>query len=94
MEYLVYFIVSFVRIILTFLQFMMLGRAIMSWFIRDGDSKLYDFLYYTTEPAIVPIRWLLAKMGLSGDGMMIDISFFVTVLVLSVVQILLPVVTL
>ncbi|MBE6618665.1 MAG: YggT family protein [Ruminococcaceae bacterium] len=93
MSYFVYFIVYFVRIILSLLQFLMLARAVMSWFVRDEGSKIYDFLYYATEPAVYPVRWLLGKFGLSGDSMMIDISFLVTVILLSLVQIFLPAVS-
>ena len=93
MDYFVYFLVSFVRIILTLLQFLMFGRAIMSWFVHDENPKIYDFLYYATEPAVYPVRWLLGKFGLSGDSMPIDISFLVSVIVLSMVQLFLPVVS-
>lgn len=72
---------------------MMLARAVMSLFVHDEESKISDFLYYATEPAIYPVRWVLGKLGLSGDGMPIDISFLVTVILLSLVQLLLPRIT-
>ena len=94
MNYFIYFIVYFVYGIIAILQLLMLARAVMSWFIQDdGPSRIYDFLYYATEPAIYPVRRLLHKLGLDGDGMMIDISFLVTVMILSVVQLILPVVS-
>lgn len=95
MNYFVYFIVYFVYGIITILQFLMMARAVMSWFIQDDDSpsRIYDFLYYATEPVIYPVRRLLQKLGLAGEGMMIDISFLVTVLILFIVQMMLPVVS-
>lgn len=80
--------------ILTVLQLLMLVRAVSSWFIQDEGSKFYDFLYYATEPAIYPVRWLFSKFGSSLDGMMIDIPFLVTVVLISLVQLLLPTVSL
>ena len=96
MDYFVYFIVYFVYGIILILQFLMMARAIMSWFIQDDDSpsRIYDILYYATEPVIYPVRRLLHKIGLAGDGMMIDISFLVTYIILWVVQMMLPVVSL
>lgn len=95
MNYFIYFIVYFVYGIILILQFLMLARAVMSWFVQDdgGPSRIYDFLYYATEPVIYPVRRLLHKLGLDGDGMMIDISFLVTVMILWVVQLMLPVVS-
>ena len=94
MNYFIYFIVYFVYGIILVLQFLMMARAIMSWFVQDDDgpSRIYDFLYYATEPVIYPVRRLLQKLGLAGDGMMIDISFLVTVIILWTVELLLPVV--
>ncbi len=94
MDYLVYFIVYFVYGLISVIQLLMLVRAVMSWFVQDEGSRFYDFLYYATEPVIYPVRWLLQKLGLAGDGMMIDISFLVTVILLSLVQLLLPAVSL
>ncbi len=93
MDYLVYFIVYFVYGIISVIQLLMLVRAVMSWFVQDEGSKLWSFLYYATEPVIYPVRWILHKIGLAGDGMMIDVSFLVTVILLSLVQLLLPVVS-
>mgnify|MGYP003319661716 CR=1 FL=1 len=93
MNYFVYFIVYFVYGIITILQFLMMARAVMSWFVQDDSpSRIYDFLYYATEPVIYPVRCLLHKLGLDGDGM-IDISFLVTVLILFAVQMMLPVIS-
>ena len=92
MDYAVYFLVYFVRLVLSLLQILVFARIIMSWFVQDGSSKVYDFLYYATEPVVCPVRKLLSKF--MPDGFMIDISILLTTILLSVVQILLPVVTL
>ena len=94
MNYFIYFVVYFVYGIILILQFLMMARAIMSWFVQDDSpSRIYDFLYYATEPVIYPVRSLLHKLGLAGDGMMIDFSFLITVMLLWVVQLMLPAVS-
>lgn len=94
MDYFVYFIVYFVYGIILILQFLMMARAVMSWFVQDDSpSRIYDFLYYATEPVIYPVRRLLHKIGLDGEGMMIDVSFLVTIMILWIVQLMLPVVS-
>lgn len=94
MDYLIYFVVYFVYGIIFVLQTLMLIRAICSWFVQDEGSRFYSFLYYATEPVVYPVRRLLHKVGLAGDGMVIDISFLVTVILLSIVPLLLPTVRL
>ena len=95
MNYFIYFIVYFVYGTILILQFLMMARAIMSWFVNDNDgsSRIYDFLYFATEPVIYPVRRLLHKVGLAGDGMIIDFSFLATFIILWIVQLMLPVVS-
>ena len=76
-----------VVIILSVLQLAMLIRAIMSWFPTESN-KFENFLYSITEPIIFPIRRLFEKMNWF-QGLPIDVSFFVTFLLLSVVLLLL-----
>ncbi len=90
MKYLAYFIVYFSYGLLSVLQFLMLMRAVMSWFVQDERSRITMFLYYATEPVIMPIRWIMRKMGMDTDSMLIDIPFMVAVFVIFLVQLLLP----
>lgn len=65
----------FQRAVLRFIQviyFLIIARAIMSWFIRDLRNPLARFLYEITEPLLAPIRGLLQALGLGGR--MIDFS--------------------
>lgn len=62
------------------LMYMMLGRAILSWFVRDLSNPIVRFLYEVTEPMVSPIRNIMQKMGLTGG--MFDFSFLVTYLLL------------
>ena len=63
------------------LQFLMFGRAVMTWFAPDEDNKLAQFLFMTTEPIVYPIRQLLNKIEFFGN-MPIDMSFLVAMVVL------------
>ena len=62
-------------------------RAIMSWFPTESN-KFENFLYVITELLIIPIRKLFEKFNWF-QGLPIDISFFVTYLLLSIITLLL-----
>ena len=66
------------------LQIAMFIRAIISWFPID-ENKFTNFLYSVTEPVILPIRLLFEKLGWF-QNLPIDISFFVTFLLLSLIS--------
>lgn len=79
-----------VGLLITAMQFLMMLRAIVSWLPIDEDSNLVNFLYAMTEPLIVPVRALLSRFDWLND-LPIDISFFVSFMLLSIVRILLPI---
>lgn len=70
-------------LILDVLQFMMFARAIVSWFPNLSESGVGEFLYTVTEWIIAPVRALFDKFGWNNN-MILDIPFFVTFLLLSV----------
>ena len=76
-----------VRVFLSAIELAMLGRAILSWFFME-ESRIGDFLYAVTEPVILPVRLLFDKLGWFKN-IPIDISFFVTFLLLSFVGVVL-----
>ena len=88
MQAVMYVISNAVRILLMALQLLMLVRAIMSWIMPDEDNALFNFVYMTTEPVIVPVWFLLDRFEFIRR-LPIDISFLVTYILLSVVQSLL-----
>lgn len=67
------------------LTFLIIARAIMSWFVRDPSSSLFN-IYQTiikiTEPIIAPCRMLLSRFN---TGMM-DFSILVAFLLISVAR--------
>ena len=85
MYQIVYVVSSTVRIIIAALQFLMLARAIISWLPIDEDNPIVTFLYAVTEPVTMPVRAVLDRLGLF-EGMPIDMSFFITFILLSVLE--------
>lgn len=72
------------RALLMFIQviyFLIIGRAIMSWFIKDLSNPIARFLYEITEPLLAPIRSILQALGLGGKTF--DFSPLVLFLLLS-----------
>ena len=87
MEYVVTFIKYSLFAFASIMQIAMLGRALLSWFDPMEEWKITEFLTAVTEPFIRPIRMLCDRMGWFG-GMMIDIPFLITVLLLSLLEVL------
>lgn len=87
----VYFIVLLLRTLITVLLVAMFVRAVLSWFIDDEDSRLFRFLNLITEPVIVPVRSLFERLGWF-QNLPIDISFYVSYLLLALLQLLLEMV--
>jgi YggT family protein len=67
------------------LQFFMMARAIISWFPIDDGNPIVVFLYSLTEPVIMPVRMIMDKFGWF-EGLPIDMSFLITFLLLSILQ--------
>ena len=87
-SYFIYFIVNLVRILLFIVQAAMLFRAILSWFFMEDDNRVMSILYAVTEPFISPVRALFEKMGWFRN-LPVDISFFVTYILLSIIGMML-----
>lgn len=67
------------------LIFMLLGRAIMSWFVRDTNSSLfnaYQLLIRVTEPIVAPCRKFMSRFN---TGMM-DFSVLVAFVLISLAR--------
>ncbi len=82
----VFFLKSFVNVIISLLQIAMFARAILSWFIDPmNEGGIVAFLTALTEPVIIPVRALCAKMHWF-EGMPLDVPFLITVLLLAMIQ--------
>lgn len=83
----IYLTAATVKLVIGAIQLCMFIRAILSFFPLD-DGPVSGFLTMLTEPVIYPVRLLCAKLGL-GDGLPIDIPFFITFLLLSILSMVL-----
>lgn len=88
MHILVYILRMTILLLVSGLELAMLVRAVLSWFPIDEESVILQILYAITEPVIFPIRALLNRLGWFQD-LPIDMSFFLTFILLSVIRMLL-----
>lgn len=89
MQQIVQVIVRLVSILLSALEILMLVRAIQSWLPLDDDNPFHNFVYLVTEPLIAPVRAIVERFP-SMQGLPIDISFFITMILLMMLGIFLP----
>ncbi len=80
-----YILAATVRAILVVLELLMLGRALISWLPLPEDSPVENFLYSVTEPVIMPVRSLCERFGWF-ENLPIDMPFFITFILLSVLS--------
>lgn len=84
MEIAVYLLKSVSTVILLALLGAMLVRAVLSWFPSNSESTLDTVVFTITEPFIVPVRTLLERIEWVRNAP-IDVSFFVTFLIISLI---------
>lgn len=89
MQQIIYVITGVVNCFIVALQFLMIARALVSWLPMGEDSPIGRFLYTITEPVVMPVRMVLERFE-SVKNMPIDISFFVAMMLLIVIQMMLP----
>ena len=88
MQAVLYIVSGVVSLFLTILQLLMFARAILSWLPLDEGNPILTFLHAVTEPFILPVRALLERIEFFASSP-IDLSFFITFLLLSFLQSLL-----
>lgn len=88
MELFLVLAVNLVDLILSAVLFAMLIRAVLSLFMMGEESKFAMLLYMFTEPFILPVRKILERFNLF-QGSPLDVSFFMTTVLLAMLQTLL-----
>lgn len=73
------------EILMKFIDFIILIRVLLSWIPLDRDNPIVKLVYGLSEPLLYPIRQLIRKSPL-GNGMMIDFSPIILILILQVIQ--------
>ncbi len=81
----IYVLVIFALRFIEILSLAMFVRAILSWFIMDGEGKFMRFLYVLTEPVVYPFRKLFYKLNWF-QGTPVDVSFICGILSLSLME--------
>jgi len=79
-------LISAVSLFFEVLIYLILGRAILSWFVRnpyDTLGKIYSMVIQITEPILAPCRKLLSRFGMMGT---IDFSPILALIALSVIR--------
>lgn len=82
MYQLIFVFTATVSLALIVLQILMLIRVILSLFPIDEDSPFFRFIYFTTEIFVMPVRLLFEHFGWF-EGFPLDMSFFVTFILIS-----------
>ncbi len=85
MNQITYLITNVAYLFVAALQLLMFIRAILSWIPMMEENTFTIFVYQITETVIYPVRCILDRFELFAT-LPIDISFFVTFVLLSVLQ--------
>lgn len=84
MQHLLTLLLATLGLLIEVLQFMLLGRAVISWIPGLQDTKIGDFLYVVTEWVITPVRAVFEYFGGGRIMLPIDIPFLLTYILLSI----------
>ena len=74
-------ILLFIAFLAQLMSWLIIGRALLSWFPDTRNHPLVDFLHQITDPVIVPIQRLVPRMG------MFDLSPMIAFIVLQIISV-------
>jgi len=80
------FIYAAMYLFLDLVRWLILGRIILSWVVKDLSHPAISFLYEITEPIIAPFRKILEKLNLLGT---FDFSSLMALLFIQFLRIML-----
>lgn len=72
----VYFLSRFIMLFLTAIWVLMIVRAVLSWIPMEEETPFLRFVYYLTEPLLIPVRALLS-LFMDVESCPVDVAFFV-----------------
>ncbi len=90
METVFYVFAKAVEIYLGLVSIAMFLRIILQFFASE-DNVLLKLSIVVSEPFIIPVRFIMAKLGI-GQNSPLDIPFFITYLILAILQTILPII--
>lgn len=82
------FITRLVLTIIEALQWILLIRALLSWFPQVNESKVGQIIYMITEPVLIPVRSLIEKIPVLST-LPIDFSVLFTWMLLQLIYFML-----
>ena len=88
MSQLTYVFANAAALLVGALQTLMFIRAILSWLPMLEGNSITEFIYQVTETVIYPVRCVMERFEAIA-ALPIDLSFFVTFILLSVLRTLL-----
>ncbi len=91
MQEIFYILAKTVSLTLEVVSLAMLLRMIISIIGNPPESKLYMIASFITEPFIAPVRGIMYMLNIGQDSP-IDIAFFVTSIIIGLLQTLLPII--
>ncbi len=94
MQIVLFIVARMVQLTLGFIELALLLRAILSWFVRNEENRFMMILYTFTEPAIFPFRVLCRTVFHVPEEFPLDIPFTMTFLSVTILNGILPQVTL
>lgn len=68
---------------LNIIVYMILVRAVLSWFVKDLNNPIVRFLFEVTDPLLNPFRIIQNKLGITGS---IDFSPILLFLVIEMLK--------
>ena len=91
METVLFIFAKSVQLLLALVSLAMMVRALMPFFFDVEESKIYLIACFISEPLIAPVRLIMAKLNI-GQSSPVDWAFFVTYLIVWILQTILPVI--
>ena len=89
MEVILLILARTVSIWLSAVSIAMIIRMLLPFFTNPEESKLYVLSFAVSEPAVIPVRALMAKMDI-GQNSPFDIAFTVTYFLIFIIRLFLP----
>ena len=89
--FILYLLAKLVEITLSLVSLTMVLRMLLPLFGMDEDNKFYILCCFVSEPFVVPVRYVLAKLNI-GQNSPLDFSFMLAYLVICLIRLFLPVI--
>ena len=73
-------LIDVVQIVIQILYYLLIARAIVSWFSPNPYNPIVQFLYSVTEPMLKPLRRIIPRTG------RVDLSPLLAILLLVLIR--------